>query len=548
MKTSLQTAIAIGALALTTTQVFPAEEDDTAYRTGYNLVLEQKWEEAEQYFDRFQQNFSSSAWADDAAFWKCYAIEQQNTQDSEHFNCYRAFVDTWPQSSWASDARSKLLVLGSRLASRGNPQYIRELRFSRDGDFDFDFDADAIADTVAEAMERAQEELQRLRLNRDGIVLPDLPELPDLPDIPNRSQLEDLRNLTRDIQRRYERNSQQIRIRTRNSADDELLSVLAALRGNERASEILIDRFDQSDDPELRARIVLLLENFRGDNISAKLVDIIDKDPDETVRNNAIVVLIDRNEPTHRELLLELVTDPATPAQIREEILGNLDRWDESQVLPVLANVVSTEENTRLVSVAADTLSDIGSDAALEVLLTAYPAIDSVENRHTVLAEIAEVDSPRVMTFLSEVALEDSDDETAAVAIEGIADAENNIAVAALEHIYLNTPNLQRRLAAIHGIGETETTRAVEVLQQILLDTIDSESGDSQLLAATVLALGETAQESAVAPILTTYRSNPDESVQRAAIRALRRLDDYPSSTEGLLEILEDRLNAESTN
>lgn len=544
MKYSLRIAVALGALTLSTAQVFSAEEDDTAYRVGYGLVLEQKWAEAQSYFERFQQDFSSSAWADDAAFWRCYAIEQANTQDADHFNCYRAFVDSWPQSSWVSDARSKLLVLGTRLASRGNPEYIEQLRSLRRGvgdfDFDFDFDGDAIADSVAEAMDRAQQELARVRLSRNTIVLPELPDLPDLADLPDRDQLNELREVMRNAQRQMERGQREIQIRKRNSADDELLSVLAALRDNERASDILIERFDSSDDPELRARIVLLLENFRGDSISTKLVDIIHNEDDENVRNNAIVVLLDRNDETHRDLLIDLVVDPVTPLRIREEILGDLDRWDEARVLPVLANIVRTEPNARLVSTAADTLADIGSTAALDELINAYGAITVVENKLMVLAEIADVDSPRVVNFLSEVALSDVDDETASVAIEGIADTEDNIAVAALEHIYLNTTNTQRRLAVIHGVGEAETARAVEVLQLILQDT-----SDVQVTAAVVRALGDTRQASAVSAVVAAYRDNSDEAVQREAIRALRQLDEYPDATDALLEILEDRLDAQ---
>ncbi len=71
--------------------------------------------------------------------------------------------------------------------------------------------------------------------------------------------------------------------RARNSADDELLTVLAALRNNERASEILIDRFDNSTDAELRARIVLLLQEFRGEQITTKLIDIVNNNVSEDV-------------------------------------------------------------------------------------------------------------------------------------------------------------------------------------------------------------------------------------------------------------------------
>jgi len=113
--------------------------------------------------------------------------------------------------------------------------------------------------------------------------------------------------------------------------------------------------------------------------------------------------------------------------------------------------------------------------------------------------------------------------------------------VAALEHIYLNTDSTQRKLAAIEGIGDAELSRSVEVLEQFL----DGET-DVTLVASIVRALGDTERESAVPAVLQAYQNSDDVAVRRAAIRALRSLDDYLSATDALLSILEERLNEET--
>lgn len=551
IKRKLALAIAVGSMSLLPTGAFSAEADNAAYRLGYGLVLEQRWNEAREYFEKFQSDHAGSAWADDAAFWQCYAIEQAAAQEAEDFTCYENFLNAWPDSSWVLDARSKLLVLGSLLASRGNPQYIERIRFINDGDaefgfdFDFDFDydgdGDAIADTVAEAMESAQREIERVRVI-NGSIVPPLPPLPDPAAIVDTQEMRRVVIEARERAREGRRVAEEVRRatirRTRNSADDELLTVLAALRNNERAAEILIDRFDNSTDAELRARIVLLLQEFEGEQITNKLIDIVNNETSEDVRDNAVVVLLDRKDPAAQSLLLGIALDTAYSPAIRAEILDDLSRWDDQELaINTLRTVLNAETDTTLVRVSADALADIGSEAALDVLLESFTSIAIPENRTRVLAEIADIESPRVLNFLSETALNSSDDETAAAAIAGIADLENNIAVAALEHIYLNTSNAQRRLAAIHGIGETQTLQAVEVLQQVL-----SSETDPALIAAAVNALGETNQAEAVATVLSIYRANTDENVQRAAIRAIRELEEFPGATEGLLEILEDRL------
>ena len=544
IKHKIALAIAISSMSLLTTRAFGAEADNAVYRQGYGLVLEQRWEEAREYFEQFQIDHAGSAWADDAAFWQCYSIEQATNQEAEDFTCYETFLTAWPDSTWVSDARSKLLVLGSLLASRGYPQYMERIRFSNDSDepfnfvFDFDFDDDAITDSVAAAMERAQGEIERVRIRNVDIV----PPLPDTTDIEDPQEIRRIVIQARERAEEVRRAADQVRRtavrRARNSSDDELLTVLAALRNNERASEILIDRFDNSTDAELRARIVLLLEEFQGEQITNKLIDIVNNDSSEDVRDNAVVVLLDRKDPAAQGLLLGIALDTAYSPAIRSAILGDLSRWDDQeQAINTLRTVLNSETETSIVHVTADALADIGSEAALDVLLESFAAITIPENRTRVLAEIADIESPRVLNLLSETALNSTDDENAAVAIAGIADQKNNIAVAALEHIYLNTSNTQRRLAAIHGIGEIETLQAVEVLQQVL-----SSEPDPALIAAAVNALGDSNQAEAVATVLSVYRTNTDENVQRAAIRAIRELEEFPGATDGLLEILEDRL------
>ncbi len=543
MKHKLALAIAAATLSLSTAALIAAEEDDASYREGYGLVLAQRWTEAQEYFTQFQNDWPESTWVDDAAFWNCYALEQSSNQDAEHFNCYEAFVSAWPESSWVSDARSKLLVIASRFAARGNSEFIERIDFPSgpnfDLDFDFDFEDNNIAETIAEAMNEVERELERVNTVRSRIRLPQLPELPELPD---QATIEDIKALYADMRRvSEERVRARSIVRSRSSSDDELLTVMAALRDNERAAEILIERLEGTTNPALRSRIVLLLEDVRGENVSNKLIELINNDESEEVRHNAVLVLLDREEEGSRDLLKDIVGDPTYPASVKAAIINNMDEWEPGQALPILASVLSTETELRLVAEAADTLADMGSPAAVEVLTDSYASHDNAEVRRIILGQISDVKTPETINFLSSIAINDGDDETAAVAIESIADREDNIAVAALDHIYASTGSQQRRLAALSGIGDSESEQAVEVLQRLLQGETNPE-----IVAAGARALGDTERESAVAVVLEIYRSNSDESVRRAAIRAMRRLDDHSSATDALLEILEDRLSEET--
>ena len=87
------------------------------------------------------------------------------------------------------------------------------------------------------------------------------------------------------------------------------------------------------------------------------------------------------------------------------------------------------------------------------------------------------------------------------------------------------------------GIGEAESAYAFDVISELIVDETNPD-----LLAAGARALGQTEQEGAVAVLMSIYESTDAANVQRSVIRSLRRLDGYPSATEAMLQILEDRL------
>lgn len=528
----LAAALGLGALALLGSQVFSQEQDALDYDAGVRLITDQQWSAAQDYFTEFQSNYPQSAWADDAAFWNCYAIEQAGTEQDQHFDCYQGFIDGWPDSSWVADARSKLAVLGSRLADLGYPNYLEQAFDDFDFDFDFDFDEEEISQSVERAMARAERDMQRAERDFQRIrVFNDV----QVPSVNINSIGRDIRVAVED---RIATRTSSSRRNTRNSADDELLSIVSALRENARASDILIQRLEASDNADLRRRIVILLEDFPGQHVNTALTNVINNDESEEVRNSAILVLLDREDESSQPLLREIATNPEYPISIRAEILGEMEDWDPQLAITTLSAILVSETDPNLIAEAADALSDMETPESLTALIGAYDAVENLAIQHEILEEIADVETPEVLTFLTNVALSDVDDETAAVAIDGIADREGNFGVTALRSIYVQSSSLQRRLAILDGIGETENEFSVEVLQQLLVD-----EENNQIIAGIVRALGDTERESAVAPVIDSYRSSSDETVRRAALRALRRLDQYPQATEAMLEILEMELD-----
>ena len=350
--------ITLGIGLLANAQVFSQEQDTLDYREGYGLVLEQQWNEAQAHFIEFQADWPDSSWVDDAAFWNCYALEQSEggTDQTEHFNCYQGFIQNYPESTWGADARSKLAVLGTQLSDRGYPEFISGILGNNgvdgilgDGNWEFSFDSAEFEDTIREAMALAEEEMERLR--EQGYDVPPIPPVPPIGDVFafsngddfdfdfefDREQIEEMRENAERMRQEFDRvrvevdrTRNQVR-RLRNSGDDELLTIIGALRDDERVSDILIQRLETSDSPEFRARIVLLLEDLPGENIVATLTEIASNDAVEQVRNSAILVLLDRNEPESRQMLLQIATDADYPVSVRSQILDEMADWDAEE-------------------------------------------------------------------------------------------------------------------------------------------------------------------------------------------------------------------------
>ena len=96
------------------------DEDAKVYKQAYSLVLEENWEEAHKALEKFIQEYSRSAWIDDARFWQCYAREKLDYALEDVYGCYDKFIKAYPKSKWVDDAKSNMVRVAHRLAKENN--------------------------------------------------------------------------------------------------------------------------------------------------------------------------------------------------------------------------------------------------------------------------------------------------------------------------------------------------------------------------------------------------------------------------------------------
>ena len=93
----------------------PPSADD-AYRAAYALVLGERWLDAERALNTFLAAHGSAEKADDAGFWRCYAVEKQGLS-GEAFGCYNGFIADYPDTEWRDDSQGRLIGLASALTA-----------------------------------------------------------------------------------------------------------------------------------------------------------------------------------------------------------------------------------------------------------------------------------------------------------------------------------------------------------------------------------------------------------------------------------------------
>ena len=161
----------------------------------------------------------------------------------------------------------------------------------------------------------------------------------------------------REIQRNAERTAREARRRVedlrlsrgfnRDPANDELVEILGALRGDERASTLLIEKLNSSDDAALRRRIVDLLDRMRGnDEIINALANVALNDADDELAVDAIEAIADNETDTAVTSLSFIYGNVDSPARQAAAVKGLGDTEQEAAVPLVLGIYHSSEDES----------------------------------------------------------------------------------------------------------------------------------------------------------------------------------------------------------
>ena len=331
----------------------PEKKDDPGYKKykeGYNLILDEKWEEARKQFGEMVKQFPKSEYVDDAEYWSAYALKHIDKKKAKE--AYKQFILNFPKSNFYDDAVADAGDLDMRVyvsTTKGGPKV-----------------------TFVENGSSAH------RLVGVPVPVPDAepPEDPQDPQDPEKPHRKGGFAYTYDLSRPMQQNAR----------------ALARL------------------DRKLRISARSLGSTFSAPSLAPGHWAPEEKlDPQTQLKMEALYALGDAKEDSLSfATLREVVTNPKQPLPVREAAMDVLSGFRKYDVLNVFLEVAKKDTSEEVQNMSIDYIGQISSDknksvAALIDLFSAIPQY-RVEKLQTVLWSIAEIGNQRSVAFLGKVA------------------------------------------------------------------------------------------------------------------------------------------------
>jgi hypothetical protein len=305
------------------------QQDDPAYqlyKTGYNLILQSNWKDAQRKFEEILKLYPKSSYLDDAGYWYAYSLRY--TDERKAINALKRFLKEFPKSSYRSDALEDLAELQTRIQRnivvlpdsfpRGGIHVqipdiqvkVPALNIYQDWDWGFPgdrFAVGAFSDEMKDEMEWGYGYWSRA--GKDNKL-----------DENTRLKISALRGIAAD------RDSESFR-----TVQDVLL--------------------DQNENPQLREEALRVFSGYEKFNILPTLKDIAKNDPELQLRHGAIYYIgkYERDKDAAAGALIDLYnTSPKESTRLKERFLYSIARTRTDRGSDFLIRVAKSSEDYSL--------------------------------------------------------------------------------------------------------------------------------------------------------------------------------------------------------
>jgi hypothetical protein len=406
----------------------PNNQGDAAYaiyKEGYNLVLDEKWDEARRKFDEVISQYSGSKFIDDAQYWSAYAL--MHTNQWKAVEAYRRFIRSYPRSSY--------------------------------------FD-DAVADFA--------------RLQVEQPVLPPLPDtlLLQLETIGEPIVI-DLRRLERELQAIRPQPPSVPRPRTN-------ISIVAIEESTATLLNVVTD--DTKFDLPIRVKIESLrnaTEKLHGEKASRALKQwILDPEQPLEAREYAMALITrtsTKANPMAFQTLREVALDQKQPLPLRELAISSLARAKQFDALPVFKEIAQRDPADKSKVLAIEAIGQAGKDrpGSLETLIELFKETPKRRTREQelLLNAIADINSERAFQFIKGVAMTHGDRDVQNLAIYHIGEMGRDESVETLSELFNALPKQRKeqRETIMYSVANIGSDRAIDFLATVARTGDDRE-------------------------------------------------------------------------
>jgi HEAT repeat protein len=409
------------------------------FREGRDLIEAQNWQKASEKFNDFITQYPKDRDLDAALYWFAYALQKQGRKD-EAVEPLQRVIKEFPGSSWRREAEAMLVVLG------GGETIKRAL----DND---DCEIKVLAlQSLFEAHEDRAIEFVNEVLKGKGTDCPSLKyaavsllgsnggprSIPILVDIA-RNQT-DLRLRLTAIKRLGEQNADTV-------------------------VEELVKLYDADRTREIKAQILRAFSEMHSPRAEAKLIEIARASADPAFQQLAIRYLGEQSGEASLAELIQIFDASHTP-EVRSQILRTLAERNDPRARAKLLDIARKGESAELRIEAIRRLGDQGNES-IDDLLSLYVNESSPAIKLGLIRAYAEINDPRAVARLFEIARQDPTLELRAAAIRRLSERQEPQVVAQLIALYDAETNPELKAAIVRTLGESSESAAVRKLISI---------------------------------------------------------------------------------
>ncbi|MDI6766224.1 MAG: hypothetical protein QME52_05315 [Bacteroidota bacterium] len=339
-------------------------QDDPAYKTykeGYNLILDERWDEARKKFAEIIFKYPKSSFLDDAHYWSAYGLKYTNRKKA--IEAYNKFISNFSSSSYYDDAVTDLAELKKERAKGTEKLKVKgsaQVYITDDGLM-------------------IREGKQAMHIGEDGIVIG---EGPDSVIISKNA----------------------ISISSDGKSFRFGYGTATKARTLERALRLYQRKLSR---PRLPHIVTIPSPVIAGDD---------DLDPQTKLKLEALYALGDAKEDEQSyNTLKEIALDFKQPRQLREAALYVLADYKKFDVLNVFSEIVKNDTSEEMQSYAIDYISEHGKDKkkTVGILIQLFDSIPSkrTQQREMIFYSIADIGNEQAIDFFGKVARTSNDYE-----------------------------------------------------------------------------------------------------------------------------------------